>query len=230
MPELRHPLRLLRRDGGHRRGLPHAVPPVQEVRLAVNDPFGQGLVACGPRCCTRSPTTPRPRPVALGRQVLRYAYIGVPDADRLGFAAFGDRSMLQQPYAVLMGAEADRTSATTRSSPPVRSWPRHPSGSGRPPTVRSSRSAHGCGPRGALGRRTPSRRDRRRRLVRPRRLHHRRLARHGARPATPTARSATHGGRPTGAHRRRLVARHRRRRLPGGHHRPAAWRSAPTRW
>lgn len=37
------------------------------------------------------------------RQVLRYAYVGPGDARRLGYYEFGERSMLQQPYALVMG-------------------------------------------------------------------------------------------------------------------------------
>ncbi len=55
--------------------------------------------------------------VAFSRQVLRYAYIGVPDASRFGFAAFGERSMLQQPYATLMGAEGISVGDDTLISP-----------------------------------------------------------------------------------------------------------------
>ncbi len=55
--------------------------------------------------------------VAFGRQVLRYAYIGAADGERLGFAAFGERSMLQQPYAVLMGADGIAVGDDTLISP-----------------------------------------------------------------------------------------------------------------
>ncbi len=43
--------------------------------------------------------------VDLARSTLRWAYIGAPDGHRLGFASFGERSLLQQPYSALMGVE-----------------------------------------------------------------------------------------------------------------------------
>jgi len=44
--------------------------------------------------------------VGAGREVLRWAYVGPGDAARRGFGGFGSESMLQQPYAVLMGEPA----------------------------------------------------------------------------------------------------------------------------
>jgi acetyltransferase-like isoleucine patch superfamily enzyme len=55
--------------------------------------------------------------VAGARQVLRYAYLGPGDADRLGFAEFGDASMVQQPYALLMGEPAIAIGSDTLISP-----------------------------------------------------------------------------------------------------------------
>jgi len=55
--------------------------------------------------------------VAGARQVLRYAYVGPGDGDRLGFAEFGDASMLQQPYALLMGEPAIAVGSDTLISP-----------------------------------------------------------------------------------------------------------------
>jgi acetyltransferase-like isoleucine patch superfamily enzyme len=43
--------------------------------------------------------------VHLARETLRWAYIGAEDGARLGFAAFGADTMLEQPHAVLVGAE-----------------------------------------------------------------------------------------------------------------------------
>lgn len=55
--------------------------------------------------------------VDLGRAALHWAYVGERDARRLGFGAFGERSMLQQPYGVLMGAEGIRVGDDTLISP-----------------------------------------------------------------------------------------------------------------
>ena len=55
--------------------------------------------------------------VDLGRTALHWAYVGQRDADRLGFGAFGAGSMLQQPYAVLMGAAAVHVGDETLISP-----------------------------------------------------------------------------------------------------------------
>jgi acetyltransferase-like isoleucine patch superfamily enzyme len=41
--------------------------------------------------------------VGVARSALRWAYIGAADGHRLGFAEFGERSMIQQPYATLLG-------------------------------------------------------------------------------------------------------------------------------
>ena len=41
--------------------------------------------------------------VGVARLALRWAYIGAADGHRLGFARFGERSMIQQPYATLLG-------------------------------------------------------------------------------------------------------------------------------
>jgi len=43
--------------------------------------------------------------VRLARETLRWAYVGPDDAARLGFASFGDSTMLEQPHAVLVGPE-----------------------------------------------------------------------------------------------------------------------------
>jgi len=43
--------------------------------------------------------------VHLARETLRWAYIGAEDGARLGFAGFGADTMLEQPHAVLVGAE-----------------------------------------------------------------------------------------------------------------------------
>ena len=43
--------------------------------------------------------------VGLAREALRWAYVGAPDGARLGFRSFGERSMIQQPYATLLGVE-----------------------------------------------------------------------------------------------------------------------------
>lgn len=40
-----------------------------------------------------------------GREILRWSYVGPEDADRLGFAAFGQRTLIEQPYKVLLGHE-----------------------------------------------------------------------------------------------------------------------------
>ena len=55
--------------------------------------------------------------VAGARQVLRYAYVGPGDADRHGFAEFGERSMVQQPYNLLMGEPAIAIGSDTLISP-----------------------------------------------------------------------------------------------------------------
>lgn len=55
--------------------------------------------------------------MTLAREVLRYAYIGPRDASRRGFAAFGERSMVQQPYALLMGEAAIAVGEDTLISP-----------------------------------------------------------------------------------------------------------------
>ncbi|UDY36725.1 acyltransferase [Dermatobacter hominis] len=41
--------------------------------------------------------------VAVAREALRWAYVGQVDGDRMGFRSFGERSMVQQPYATLVG-------------------------------------------------------------------------------------------------------------------------------
>ena len=46
--------------------------------------------------------------VGVARDALRWAYIGAADGHRLGFAAFGERSMIQQPHATLLGVERIR--------------------------------------------------------------------------------------------------------------------------
>lgn len=43
--------------------------------------------------------------LAAGREVLRWSYVGPEDSRRLGFAAFGERSLIEQPYKVLLGHE-----------------------------------------------------------------------------------------------------------------------------
>ena len=43
--------------------------------------------------------------VGLAREALRWAYIGAADGDRMGFASFGERSLLQQPHGGLLGVE-----------------------------------------------------------------------------------------------------------------------------
>jgi acetyltransferase-like isoleucine patch superfamily enzyme len=43
--------------------------------------------------------------VGLARETLRWAYVGAPDGVRMGFRSFGPRSMVQQPYATLVGRE-----------------------------------------------------------------------------------------------------------------------------
>lgn len=43
--------------------------------------------------------------VDVARETLRWAYIGAADGDRMGFASFGQRSMLQQPHGGLLGVE-----------------------------------------------------------------------------------------------------------------------------
>lgn len=51
------------------------------------------------------------------RQVLRYAYVGPGDAQRRGYYSFGERSMLQQPYALLMGEAGISIGSDTLISP-----------------------------------------------------------------------------------------------------------------
>jgi serine acetyltransferase len=55
--------------------------------------------------------------VGLGRLALHWAYVGADDARRRGFGAFGEGSMLQQPYAVLMGEAAVNVGEQTLISP-----------------------------------------------------------------------------------------------------------------
>ena len=51
--------------------------------------------------------------VGVAREVLRWAYIGAADGHRLGFAAFGERSMIQQPHSTLLGVERITIGADT---------------------------------------------------------------------------------------------------------------------
>jgi len=51
--------------------------------------------------------------VGVAREALRWAYIGAADGHRLGFAAFGERSMIQQPHATLLGVERITIGADT---------------------------------------------------------------------------------------------------------------------
>lgn len=55
--------------------------------------------------------------VGLGRTALHWAYVGVADAERRGFGAFGEGSMLQQPYTLLMGEPAIHVGEQTLISP-----------------------------------------------------------------------------------------------------------------
>jgi acetyltransferase-like isoleucine patch superfamily enzyme len=57
--------------------------------------------------------------VDVGRTALHWAYVGQRDAERLGFGAFGTGSMLQQPYAVLMGEAAIHVGDETLLSPGI---------------------------------------------------------------------------------------------------------------
>lgn len=41
--------------------------------------------------------------VGLARETLRWAYVGAADGERLGFAAFGADSLIQQPHSLLLG-------------------------------------------------------------------------------------------------------------------------------
>lgn len=43
--------------------------------------------------------------LATGREILRWSYVGPEDSDRLGFASFGERTLIEQPYKVLLGHE-----------------------------------------------------------------------------------------------------------------------------
>ena len=57
--------------------------------------------------------------VGIGRTALHWAYVGPDDAGRLGFGSFGQRSMLQQPYTLLMGQPAISVGDDTLLSPGV---------------------------------------------------------------------------------------------------------------
>lgn len=41
--------------------------------------------------------------LGLARETLRWAYVGAAEGDRLGFASFGDGTLIEQPHAVLLG-------------------------------------------------------------------------------------------------------------------------------
>ena len=43
--------------------------------------------------------------VDLTRETLRWAYVGPEDKDRLGFASFGERTLIEAPHKVLLGHE-----------------------------------------------------------------------------------------------------------------------------
>ena len=51
--------------------------------------------------------------VGVARHALRWAYIGAADGRRLGFAGFGERSMIQEPYGTLLGVERITIGADT---------------------------------------------------------------------------------------------------------------------
>jgi acetyltransferase-like isoleucine patch superfamily enzyme len=71
----------------------HALAPgrvVDEVKVRLAHPLLHGAATAA---------------VGVARQALRWAYIGAADGHRLGFAGFGERSMIQQPYGTLMGVE-----------------------------------------------------------------------------------------------------------------------------
>ncbi len=57
--------------------------------------------------------------VGIGRTALHWAYVGPDDARRLGFGSFGQRSMLQQPYTLLMGETAISVGDDTLLSPGI---------------------------------------------------------------------------------------------------------------
>ena len=51
--------------------------------------------------------------VGLAREALHWAYVGAADGARMGFGSFGERSMVQQPYATLVGLEQIEIGADT---------------------------------------------------------------------------------------------------------------------
>lgn len=55
--------------------------------------------------------------VGLAREVLHWAYVGVADAERLGFAEFGDGSMLLEPRSTLLGPSGIAVGRETLISP-----------------------------------------------------------------------------------------------------------------
>ena len=71
------------------------------------DSFAPTRVVGAVRARLVHPLLHRAATVAVGaaRSTLRWAYVGAADGHRLGFAAFGERSMIQQPYATLLGVE-----------------------------------------------------------------------------------------------------------------------------
>lgn len=119
-------VRLLRGAVDPGRHLDGALPHVQEVGLALGGTSRMTRVPCAavdtsslplPRMATAGLGQLRTRvlhplrhaaataAVGLARETLRWSYVGPEDRDRVGFASFGAGSLIEQPYAVLLGQQ-----------------------------------------------------------------------------------------------------------------------------